>query len=253
LRFFRSPPFSGAVAIAVLAFVILAGWLFINTLYLQEVRGYSPLQAGVAALPATIVIVAVSPFTGHIVGLRGSRWPLAAAGLLLAAGTALLIFVEPDTPYLFLASAYLLIGLGFGAVNPPITNTAVAGMPLSQAGVASAVAGTARQLGSVLGVAVLGSVLSSQLRSQLSTRLAGSHLPEALREKVSRAGIGLSRANGSDLPPKAARILGEAFTAATHAGWALSAVCGVLIAVVAFFTTSVKAQRKARLVLQSQT
>ena len=71
LRFFRSPPFSGASAIAVLAFIILAGWLFINTLYLQEVRGYSPLMAGVAALPATVVIIVVAPFTGRLVGLRG--------------------------------------------------------------------------------------------------------------------------------------------------------------------------------------
>ncbi len=250
LRFFRSPPFSGAAAIAILAFVILAGWLFINTLYLQEVRGYSPLKAGVAALPATIVIVAVSPFTGRIVGRRGSRWPLCAAGLLLAAGTALLIFVQPDTSYLFLAFAYLLIGLGFGAVNPPITNTAVSGMPLSQAGVASAVAGTARQLGSVLGVAVLGSVLSSQLRSQLSARLASSHLPQSVQAKVSRAGVGLSQAYGSDLPPRAAKIVGEAFTTATHAGWVVTAVCGVLIAVVAFFTTSARARQQARLVLQ---
>ena len=171
LRFFKSPPFSGASAIAVLAFVILAGWLFINTLYLQEVRGYSPLMAGVAALPATVVIIVVAPFTGRLVGRRGSRLPLCASGTLLAAGTALLVFLRPDTPYLFLAVAYLLIGLGFGAVNPPITNTAVSGMPLSQAGVASAVAGTSRQLGSVLGVAVLGSVVSSGLHRQLNTLL----------------------------------------------------------------------------------
>ena len=251
LRFFKSPPFSGASAIAVLAFVILAGWLFINTLYLQEVRGYSPLMAGVAALPATVVIIVVAPFTGRLIGRRGSRLPLCASGTLLAAGTALLVFLRPDTPYLFLAVAYLLIGLGFGAVNPPITNTAVSGMPLSQAGVASAVAGTARQLGSVLGVAVLGSVVSSGLHRQLNTRLADSQLPQAVRVRVSKAGIGTGGIEGSGLPPRAAKILGEAFTTATHAGWALAAACGLLIVVVALFTTTVKAQQEARVVLQT--
>ena len=250
LRFFRSPPFSGAFAIAVLAFVILAGWLFLNTLYLQEVRGYSPLMAGVAALPATIVIVAVSPFSGRLVGRRGSRLPLCAAGALLAAGTALLIFLRPETPYLLLAVSYLLIGLGFGAVNPPITNTAVSGMPLSQAGVASAVAGTARQLGSVLGVAVLGSVVTSRLHNDLSARLAGSNLPEAVRVKLATAGMSASGTGGAGLPQKAAKILGEAFTSATHAGWALAALCGVLVVVVAYFTTSPRARQEARLVMQ---
>ncbi len=149
-----------------------------------------------------------------------------------------------------MAAAYLLIGLGFGAVNPPITNTAVSGMPLSQAGVASAVAGTARQLGSVLGVAVLGSVVTSRLHNELKARLATSHLPEALQAKVTKAAIGTSGISGAGLPAKAAKILGEAFTAATHAGWALAALCGALIVVVAFFTTSPKARQEARLVVQ---
>jgi EmrB/QacA subfamily drug resistance transporter len=250
LRFFRSPPFSGAFAIAVLAFIVLAGWLFLNTLYLQEVRGYSPLKAGVAALPATIVIVAVAPFSGRLVGHRGARLPLCAAGAFLAGGAALLILLRTDTPYAFLAVAYLLIGLGFGAVNPPITNTAVSGMPLSQAGVASAVAGTARQLGSVLGVAVLGSVVTSRLHAEVSVRLAGAHLPEDIRAKLLETGVGNGGISGSGLPPRAVRILGEAFTAATHAGWLLAALCGALAVVVAYFTTSPKARKQAGLVMQ---
>jgi EmrB/QacA subfamily drug resistance transporter len=252
LRFFRSPPFSGAFTIAILAFIVLAGWLFLNTLYLQEVRGYSPLMAGVAALPATIVIVAVAPFSGRLVGRRGSRLPLCAAGALLAGGTALLILLRPETPYMLLAVAYLLIGLGFGAVNPPITNTAVSGMPLSQAGVASAVAGTARQLGSVLGVAVLGSVVTSRLHNELKARLATSHLPQALQARVTKVGIGTTGISGAGLPTRAAKILGEAFTAATHAGWVLATLCGVLIVVVAFFTTSTRARQEALLVMQPE-
>ncbi len=249
LRFFRSPPFSGATAIAVLAFVVLAGWLFLNTLYLQEVRHYSPLMAGVAALPATIVIVVVSPLTGRIVGHHGTRWPLTGAGLLLMAGAGLLALVQPSWPYLDLAGCYLLIGLGFGMVNPPITNTAVSGMPLSQSGVAAAVASTARQLGSVLGVAVLGSVVTAGMQGQLAARLKGSGLPTAVKDRLAASSLS-SGLDSRHLQPRAARIVGEAFTAATHTGWVLAAGCGLLVAVLAWFTTSPAARAVAERVMK---
>ena len=250
LRFFRSPPFSGATAIAVLAFVVLAGWLFLNTLYLQEVRHYSPLMAGAAALPATIVIVVVSPLTGRIVGHRGTRGPLTIAGLLLMAGAGLLALVQPRWPYLDLAGCYLFIGLGFGMVNPPITNTAVSGMPLSQSGVAAAVASTARQLGSVLGVAVLGSVVTAGMHGQVAARLKDSGLPAAVRDRLAASSLSSGGLDSRDLPPRAARIAGEAFTAATHTGWLLAAGCGLLVAVLAWFTASPAARAVAERVMK---
>ncbi|HET9060326.1 MAG TPA: MFS transporter, partial [Acidimicrobiales bacterium] len=222
LRFFRSPPFSGATAIATLAFVVLAGWLFLNTLYLQEVRGYSPLMAGVAALPATIVIVVVSPLTGKVVARHGARWPLTISGLLLMGGAGSLALAQPHWPYLYLAGGYLLIGLGFGMVNPPITNTAVSGMPRAQSGVAAAVASTARQVGSVLGVAVLGSVLTAELPSQLARLASRAHLPPEVRHKLLLAGARGGSQGGSlsgRLPPAARRAAADAFTASTHPAW----------------------------------
>jgi EmrB/QacA subfamily drug resistance transporter len=164
LRFFRSPPFAGAATIATLAFAILAGFLFLNTLYLQEVRGDSALMAGVATLPATVVIAVISPSAGRLVARHGSRFLMIAAGLFLAAGAIVLSQDRTDSPYLYLAGGYVLLGLGFGLINPPITNTAVSGMPKAQAGVASAVATSSRQLGNVLGVAVIGSVAAGEFR-----------------------------------------------------------------------------------------
>jgi len=251
LRFFRSPPFSGATAIATLAFVVLAGWLFVNTLYLQEVRHYSPLSAGVAALPATIVIVVVSPLTGRLVGLRGTRVPLAVSGLLLMCGSALLTLVAPSSSYLFLAGCYLLIGFGFGMVNPPITNTAVSGMPLSQAGVASAVAGTSRQVGSVLGVAVLGSVVTSGMRKQLATRLASSHLPASVQAKLRSSSSGAGTLlTSSRIPARALKVLGDAFTVATHAAWVTASACGLAVAVIAIASTGPRAAQLAKKALE---
>ena len=153
---------------AVLGFLILAGYLFLNTLYLQEVRGDSALVAGVATLPATVVVALVAPLTGRLVGRRGARVPLAAAGMFLAAGAAVLAFDTPNVDYWYLAAGYVLLGLGFGLVNPPITNTALAGMPAAQAGVAAAVTSTARQVGGVLGVAILGSVVTSRFQQEMA-------------------------------------------------------------------------------------
>src|SRR5580693_2006533 len=89
LRFFRSRPFSGAGVIAVLSFVVLGGFLFVFTLYLQEARGDSPLTAGLSLLPATLVMAAAAPVAGQLTARRGPRVPLVASGLCIAAGLAL--------------------------------------------------------------------------------------------------------------------------------------------------------------------
>ncbi|WP_084269425.1 MFS transporter [Patulibacter minatonensis] len=157
-RFFRSAPFAGASLIAVLAFVSLGGFLFLNTLYLQEARGLSPLHAGLYTLPMAVTTVVVAPVTGRIVGRFGTRWSLAAGGAAIVVSAIMLTGLGRDTSVAWLFASYVLFGVGFGSVNPPITNTAVSGMPAEQAGVASAVASTSRQVGSSLGVAIVGAV-----------------------------------------------------------------------------------------------
>jgi EmrB/QacA subfamily drug resistance transporter len=158
LRFFRSAPFCGATAIAVCAFAAMGGFLFLNTLYLQDVRGYSALHAGLMTLPMAGLVAVTPPISGRLVAARGPRLPLVLAGTFLPASGLVLAFLGPHTGLPVLVCAYLLFGVGFGMVNAPITNTAVSGMPVAQAGVASAVASTSRQVGNALGVAIFGSV-----------------------------------------------------------------------------------------------
>jgi EmrB/QacA subfamily drug resistance transporter len=157
-RFFASIPFSGASAIAVLAFAALGAFLLLNTFYLQEVRGYSPLHAGLLMLPLALATIVFSPLSGRIVGRRGPRIGLLLGGLGIALAGALMSRISGSTPVVTLLAAYLVFGVGFGMVNPPITNTAVLGMPAAQAGVAAAVASTSRQVGQTLGVAVSGAI-----------------------------------------------------------------------------------------------
>jgi EmrB/QacA subfamily drug resistance transporter len=161
LRFFRSIPFASSIAICVAAFSAFGGFLFLNTLYLQQDRGLSPMQAGLVTVPVAVMIVAASPLSGRIVGRRGPRLPLVVAGVGLIAGCAMLTGIDPATSLGWLVAAYVVLGLGFGLVNAPITNAAVSGMPRAQAGVAAAVATTSRQVGQTLGVAVVGAIVAS--------------------------------------------------------------------------------------------
>ncbi|MGW3241818.1 MFS transporter [Streptomyces sp. NPDC001070] len=162
-RFFRSAPFSGATVIAVSAFAALAGFLFLNTLYLQDQRGMSALEAGLHLLPMAAMALVCAPLSGRIVGSRGPRLPLLLAGAATTASGVMFAALDATSSDAKLFTAYVLFGIGFGFVNAPITNTAVSGMPRSQAGVAAAVASTSRQVGQSLGVAVIGAALAAGL------------------------------------------------------------------------------------------
>jgi EmrB/QacA subfamily drug resistance transporter len=205
VRFFGSAPFSGASAIAVCAFAALGGFLFLNTLYLQDVRGFSPFHAGLYTLPMAGVMLVVAPLSGQLVSRRGSRSSLLMGGVAVTAAALMLTRLTPTTSIGYLLASYVVFGLGFGLVNPPITNTAVSGMPPSQAGVAAAVASTSRQVGQTLGVAVLGAL----------------------------AGGGITGA------------LGPGFAVATHSSWWIITVLGVMIFVLGLVTTTRWAEQTA--------
>jgi EmrB/QacA subfamily drug resistance transporter len=211
LRFFRSHPFTGASVIAVLAFVVLGGFLFVITLYLQQVRGYSPLRAGLSLLPAMLVMAAAAPVAGQLTGRRGPRIPLVVSGLCIAAGMTLLLGLDPGTSFTRLAIALAVIGAGLGLVNPPITNTGVSGMPPAQAGVASAVISATRQVGSVLGVAIMGDLVTTGVSS------------------------GMARGQTHAV----------ALSDAAHGAWAVALGCGLVIALTGYLTTTARAHASA--------
>ncbi|MFD9792165.1 MFS transporter [Streptomyces sp. NPDC059070] len=181
LRFFRSVPFSGATVIAVSAFAALGGFLFVNTLYLQNVRGLDALHAGLYMVPMAAVTMVVAPFSGRLVASRGPRPSLLIAGVTMAASGLLFAAFDGETSTPLLFTSYVLFGLGFGMVNSPITNTAVSGMPRAQAGVAAAVASTSRQTGQTLGVAVIGAVLAAGLTGAAGSPGYTTAFPDAAR------------------------------------------------------------------------
>jgi EmrB/QacA subfamily drug resistance transporter len=209
-RFFRSAPFSGATLIAVAGFAALSGFLFLNSLYLQEVRGFSALHAGLLTLPMAAMTVVFAPVSGWLVGNRGPRLPLVVAGSMLCVSGLILSRLSTGTPTLQLLGGYLIFGLGFGMLNAPITNAAVSGMPRAQAGVAAAIASTSRQVGASLGVAIVGTVLTAQLVGPLAT----------------------------------------GFVPAAQLCWYIIAGCGALVLVLGLITTGRWARRTAEAVAQ---
>jgi Na+/melibiose symporter-like transporter len=157
-------------------------------------------------VPLALATVVTSTVSGRMVGRSGPRLPLFIAGVCLITACTMLTAIEPGTPLGWLLTAYAIFGIGFGFVNAPITNTAVSGMPRAQAGVAAAIATTSRQVGSTLGVAVVGAIAT--------THVAGS--------------------TGAD------------FSAATHAAWWTLAACGVLVLGLGFVATSGRARASAQ-------
>jgi EmrB/QacA subfamily drug resistance transporter len=216
IRFFRSLPFSGATLTAVSAMSALGGFLFLITLYLQDVRGFRPLIAGLFLLPMAVAMAVSAPLAGRMLARSGARAPLLIAGAGITAGGILLTQLTNSSAPGYLVLAFLVFGIGMGFVNAPITNSAVSGMPRSQAGVASGIASTSRQVGSSLGVAVMGSVLAANLHGSVA---AG-------------------------------------FSAATRPGWWIIAAAGVVVIVLALITTSrsgkASAARTATLVAKAE-
>ena len=216
IRFFRSLPFSGATLTAVSAMSALGGFLFLITLYLQDVRGFRPLIAGLFLLPMAAAMAVSAPLAGRMLARSGARAPLLIAGTGIAAGGVLLTQLTNSSAPGYLVLAFLVFGIGVGFVNAPITNAAVSGMPRSQAGVASGIASTSRQVGSSVGVAVMGSVLAANLHGPMT---AG-------------------------------------FAAATRPGWWIVAAAGMVVIVLALITTSrrgkASAERNATLVAKAE-
>jgi MFS family permease len=142
---------------------------------------------------------------GRLVGARGARLPLVLGGVGTALGALMLTGLSARTSSGWLLTSYVIFGIGVAMVNPPITNTAVSGMPAAQAGVAAATTSTSRQVGQSLGVAVVGSVVASRIVGPLET----------------------------------------GFAAASHPGWWIIVACGLVVILLAVVTTGAWARSTA--------
>jgi EmrB/QacA subfamily drug resistance transporter len=188
LRVFRNGRFSAASASVTLVFFSLFGALFLLTQILQFVLGYSPLEAGLSALPFAVTVGITSPIAAILSKRRGSaRLPVASGLGLMAAGLAVMASSTAGSGLGHYIFATVLMAAGMGFAMAPATDSIMGALPADQAGVGSAVNDTTREVGGVLGVAVLGSVAGSAYTHQVAT--AVSALPDGASE-TARSSLG---------------------------------------------------------------
>jgi hypothetical protein len=182
LKLFRDRTYSLAIISMFAKLLGTYGMLLVVTQYLQNVRGFSPMDAGLLLLPYSVCVMIVSLTAGKLVGVVGSR-PLILLGLASqVVGFAVLI------AGLQASTVVVIIGLAFAGASAlcltPITSLAMTAVPTSRAGMASGIMSVQRALGSTVGFAVLGSILAAALTATLGAHLAGA-LPDPIeREEV---------------------------------------------------------------------
>ena len=236
LRIFSSRAFSAASGSITVTFFALFGSLFVFTQYLQLVHGYSPLSAGVRALPFALATGAASPLSPVLAKRLGNRVVISAGLALMGLGLLDLSTAQVATGYPALALAVAIMGAGMGLVMAPASSTIMTTVPAHQASAGSAVNDTIREVGGTLGVAIVGSLAAAVYRSRLTASLAGHHTPGALVHIATRSisaadalGKNIGGAHGAEIL-RAAR---ETFTTAMSLGMRVAGGIAVAAALVA--------------------
>lgn len=228
---FRRPAFSGAVGANVIAIFALSGLMFFFSQYLQFARGFTPLQAGLAELPATIASVVVVVLIGFLLDRLGRGRAIALGMAMGAAGLGLIAVAEVAKGYLWLAVCLALIGFGVGLATTLTGDAIVSAAPPDKAGAVSAITETAQELGVVLGIAVLGSLLSGTYRRAVGQAIPAGLDPETEARVRDSLGSALSVLDPGSALADAAR---EAFVTAMQSTTVVAAVCTFGAAVVAW-------------------
>jgi EmrB/QacA subfamily drug resistance transporter len=157
-RLFASRNFVGSNLVAlVVTFAMLAQFFFI-ALYMQDILGLSPLEAGVRFLPATLMIVAFAPVAGRLTDRLGARWLITGGLVLVSAALYWLTTIDMNTTYADIWPSFVLMGLGMSLVMSPMSTAAMNAVVETKAGIASGILSMSRMIGGTLGVAVIGAV-----------------------------------------------------------------------------------------------
>jgi EmrB/QacA subfamily drug resistance transporter len=212
--------------------------LFFLVLFLQQVAGYDALQAGLAMLPTTIVMFALSRRAGRLADRLGPRWFMGGGPLVAAAGLALLQRVDADVSYFTdLFPALVLFALGLAATVAPLTATVLADADEHNAGIASGVNNAIARVAGLLAVAALGAVVAAQFGSTIDRKLDARPLSPAARQAVATAKQRtLARVDPRSLPPPDGAVVAQAAEAASvsafHTGAGIAAALVALGGVV---------------------
>jgi EmrB/QacA subfamily drug resistance transporter len=176
LSLFRNGTFAGANIVAILVTLAMFGIFVFFPIYMQTIRGWSPIQAGAALLPWTVMVVIFAPIAGKLSDRVGSRWLMAGGMTVVSACCLLLSTVTLHSTFWHMLPAFLLGGLGMSFVMTPMSAAAMGAAPVAKAGVASGVLNTFRQVGVALGIAITGAIVANRAASAAA---GGASPPEA--------------------------------------------------------------------------
>lgn len=225
VRLFGNARFTGATISVMLTFFSLSGSMFYTAFYLQGVRDQTPFEAGLNLVPVAIGVLLGAPVSAALVR-RFGLGPVVSLAMTVAAGTFLAyVWLDQDTAMSYFWLLLLVQGAAMGAAMAPTTEAVMSVLPEERTGAGSAVNNSMRQIGGVLGVAVLGSLLTSTYSSDIEPRLAG--LPEPAADTAKESA---EAARQISLELKLPELLAAADDSFLHAMHVTAVVGGVVAA-----------------------
>ncbi len=234
LRLFRIRNFAIANVTTFAAYAGLIGGLFFVGLYLQQVVGYTPLEAGLATTPISILLFVLSPRFGRLASGTGPRLPMTAGPIVAGLGLLLMLRVGIDADYLTdVLPAILVFGLGLAATVAPLTATVLDSVEERRVGIASGVNNGVSRVAGLLAIAILGAVISAHFGTVLDENLGAAPLSPAAAKTVSDAKAQPLAVPGTKKLPAAAAArvrsaAAEASTSAFHLGALIAALLMIL-------------------------
>jgi predicted MFS family arabinose efflux permease len=239
LSFFRNPTFSAANTVAAMVSFGMFGMLFFLSLYMQDVKGYSALGAGVRFLASTGAIIFTAPIAGRLAGRIGSRWPMTVGLTLVGTGMLLLMRLQPDTSYSSFWWVLTMMGVGMGLTMAPMTAAVMSSVPPARSGMAGATTNTSREVGGVFGIALLGAILTGRMKTHLIGLLTAARVPAGTRDQIVYALVHGRTGGAGALPPGVdPTLVRDAFTSSfvygMHVAMFVAAVALLFGALVAF-------------------
>jgi EmrB/QacA subfamily drug resistance transporter len=211
LSLFGKPAFTGAQIVAFCLHASMFSIFLYLTLYLQNILGYSALEAGLRFLPVSLLSFLVAPVAGKLAERLSVRGFLGAGLTMVGLGLVLMGGIDPSDDWTTLLGGFVVGGIGIGLINPPLATAAIGVVEPRRSGAASGINSTFRQVGTATGIAGLGALFQARVSDKLGDALSGAPLPAGAEDELAAAVTsGGTQTAAQAAPPEARDVIVEA-------------------------------------------